>query len=45
MRFQLKAYVVTDVRGARITYQARTARQARRIAQYEGMVVASVFRE
>jgi hypothetical protein len=45
MRQQLHAYVVTDVRGGRTTYQARNARQARQIAEGEGMRVASVFRE
>lgn len=39
------AYVVTDVRGAQVTYQAENARDARRIAESEGMIVAGVFRE
>lgn len=39
------AYVVIDARGARVTYQAENARQARLIAESEGMIVTGVFRE
>lgn len=39
------AYVVTDVRGAQVTYQAYNPAEAKRIAESEGMVVAGVFRE
>jgi hypothetical protein len=42
---RLLAYIVTDVRGARTTFQAENAQHAKRIAEGEGMVVANVFRE
>lgn len=41
----IRAYVVTDARGAQVTYQAYNPADAKRIAEGEGMIVVGVFRE
>jgi hypothetical protein len=41
----MRAYIVTTDTGAQVTYQAKNAPDARRIAEGEGHTVIGVFRE